>query len=170
MPNPLLELIESGDRNSVSESSYFQAEVTSIDSTTGRIYILRLDDEDGFPDDEPYPVLQGAMMPFCYGGVAIPTALSPRRHPRSTFAPTPQLTHLSCCMSKQVAPGILAGSLSVRSTDVESPVRLRCMQAHHSLHPLCVLDFPTIRTSLLPRLRMETLHPECSSPIARLRP
>jgi hypothetical protein len=61
MPNPLLELIESGDRNSVSESSYFQAEVTSIDSTTGRIYILRLDDEDGFPDDEPYPVLQGAI-------------------------------------------------------------------------------------------------------------
>lgn len=59
MTDSLLRLIELSSQNAAANSGYFQAQVTGIESTTGRVYILRIDDEDGLPDEEPYTTLNG---------------------------------------------------------------------------------------------------------------
>lgn len=63
MPSDIFSLIDLGDRVATADSTYFQATVTGIDAATGRVYILRQDDEDGLPDDDPYTILENVSQP-----------------------------------------------------------------------------------------------------------
>jgi len=60
--DPILQLIQTADQETLAKATYFQAQVTAIEAGTNRVYVQRIDDEDGLPDEEPYTVL-GSVVP-----------------------------------------------------------------------------------------------------------